>query len=139
VAGASGGRSGDVGLLIIRIGIGAIFIMHGWPKLMGGAGLWADIGSKIGVFGITFAPALWGFMAMFAELAGGLFLILGFLVRPFAVLMCFTMAVAAASHSGDGFGAWSHAASMAVVFLGLVIMGAGHLDVLELVRALKKK
>ena len=141
MAGASSGRSGDVGLLILRIGVGVIFIMHGWPKLMGGPDAWTRIGGAIGVFGITFAPAFWGFMAMFAELAGGLFLVLGFLVRPFAMLMCFTMVVAAVSlvKGGQDFAAWSHPASLAVVFLSLIIMGAGHLDVLELIKTLKKK
>lgn len=30
------GKYSDVGLLVMRIGVGAMMIVHGYPKLMGG-------------------------------------------------------------------------------------------------------
>ncbi len=30
-------RTRDLGLLVLRIGLGMMFTMHGYPKLMGGA------------------------------------------------------------------------------------------------------
>jgi putative oxidoreductase len=121
------GHSKDLGLLIIRVGIGIMFAIFGWGKLKGGPELWQGLGSAMGVFGITAWPVFWGFMAMFAEFAGGLMLILGLLVRPFAALMCFTMITAAALLMGQGkdMQSYSHAVDMAVVFAGLMIAGGG--------------
>lgn len=63
--------SKSTGLLLLRIGIGITFILHGWPKLAGGVAYWEAVGKAMEVVGITFAPAFWGFMAGFAETAGG--------------------------------------------------------------------
>lgn len=49
-----------LGLLFLRLAIGVSFFFHGFPKLMGGMALWSELGSAMGVLGITFAPALWG-------------------------------------------------------------------------------
>ena len=77
----------NAGLLVLRIGIGLIFIIHGVPKLMGGVELWTQLGSTMSIVGISFAPAFWGFMAAITEVAGGLFIILGLLHRLVALMM----------------------------------------------------
>ncbi len=117
----------DVGLLVIRLGLGVMFIMHGWPKMMAGPDRWAGLGGAMGNLGITFAPAMWGFLAAFAELVGGAMLIVGLLVRPFAAMMCFTMFVAAVMHitGGHEFGKWAWPVEAGVAFLGLTIAGGG--------------
>ena len=137
----SGRTSVDVGLLILRLGIGAIFIGHGLPKLLAGPEKWSQLGAAVGLFGITWAPPFWGFIAACSECVGGLFLIIGFLVRPFAFLMLITMLVAVNRHlhNHDAYAIWSYAAAMAVVFLSLVVTGAGSLDILSLLKALKEK
>lgn len=119
----------DVGLLVIRLGLGVMFIMHGWPKMMGGPEKWAGLGGAMGTLGIAFAPAFWGFMAAFAELVGGAMLIVGLLVRPFAAMMFFTMFVAAFMHiTGEhGFYKWAWPVEVGVAFLGLTIAGGGRL------------
>jgi len=117
----------NVGLLVIRVGIGIMFIMHGWPKISGGPDSWAQLGQTIGTVGIHFGYPFWGFMAAFAEFVGGIALILGLFTRFFSLLMLITMVVAAAMHlrKGDGVAVASHAIEMAVVFLGLLFTGAG--------------
>lgn len=117
----------DYGLLIIRIGIGVMFMFHGYPKLLGGVEMWAKIGGAMGNIGIYFAPVFWGFMASFAEFAGGLCLVIGFLFRPALAMLIFTMFIAALMHytNGDGFGGYSHALESASVFVGLFIAGPG--------------
>ena len=117
----------DVALLILRLGIGAAFLVHGIPKLQGGAETWAGLGGAMSVLGIKFAPAFWGFMAAFAEAVGGAALILGVLLRPFACIMCFTMLVAALMHltGGHGFQTASHAIELGIVFLFLIVAGGG--------------
>lgn len=117
----------DYGLLIIRIGIGAMFMLHGYPKIMGGTEMWSQIGASMGNIGIHFAPTFWGFMASLAEFAGGLCLIIGFLFRPALAMLIFTMFIAALMHymKGDGLMGASHAIESAIVFLGLFISGPG--------------
>ena len=128
----------NLGLLVLRVGIGAMFIVHGLPKLTGGPEAWRGLGGAIGVFGITFAPVFWGFMAAFAEAVGGAALILGLLVRPFALLLLCTMIVATGMHldAGHGFKIWSGPAGLGVVFLSLVLSGGGGLSLSRLIRPL---
>ena len=101
----------NAGLLVLRIGIGIIFIIHGWPKLMGGVETWTQLGSTMSMVGITFAPSFWGFMAAAAEAIGGLFIIVGLLHRPVALMLIGTMIVAVIMHvtAGDSFGIYSNA------------------------------
>lgn len=118
----------DAGLLIIRLGLGIMFILHGQPKLFGGVEAWESLGAKgMGALGVNVAPAFWGFMAGFAEFAGGILLILGFFFRPACLLLLFTMIVAATTHlvGGDGIKVASHAIEAGVVFLGLFFIGPG--------------
>lgn len=62
-------RHRDLGLLLLRIGFGLMFIYYGWPKIMGGPPAWAKLGGAVGDFGITFAPAFWGFWRFLPSLA----------------------------------------------------------------------
>ncbi|MBN1556659.1 MAG: DoxX family protein [Lentisphaerae bacterium] len=117
----------DTGLLILRLGIGIMFMLHGYPKLTGGAESWTGLGQAMGTFGITFAPAFWGFMAALAEFGGGICLILGVGFKIACILMGITMLVAAAMHlnKGDGIPGAAHAIELMVVFLGLLFTGPG--------------
>jgi putative oxidoreductase len=94
----------DTGLLVLRVGIGIMFLLHGAPKLFGGPSKWTGVGGAMGNLGITFMPAFWGFMAGLAEFGGGLLLILGLFVRPAAAFLIFTMFVAAMNHIAGGDG-----------------------------------
>ncbi len=117
----------NLGLLILRIGIGIMFLLHGFPKLMGGIQTWEFLGSQMSVVGINFAPVFWGFMAAISESLGGLLLILGLFTRPAAFLMLFTMLIATLMHltNGDGLKGASHAIELGIVFISVIIIGAG--------------
>lgn len=117
----------DHGLLIMRVGLGLMFIGHGWPKLVGGPEKWAKVGKAMGDLGIDFAPAFWGFMAAIAETFGGLLLALGLGTRAALFLLAFTMMVAAIKHlsAGDSFGKWSHSVEACITFVGLFFIGPG--------------
>ncbi len=116
-----------LGLLILRLGIGASFIAHGLPKLQAGADGWARTGKAVGNLGIDFGHQAFGLMAGLAEAGGGLLIMLGLFTRFAAIPMLCTMIVATTSHlsKGQGFKDWSHAAEVGVVFLALAITGAG--------------
>lgn len=125
------GRLRDVGLLILRVGVGVCFVIHGSGKIFGGPVAWTEVGQAIGVWGITQYPIAWGFMAAFSEFAGGIFFVLGFLFRPAAILMAITMAVATSMHlhKGDGFNVYSHALELGLVFVGMIFIGPGKISI----------
>ena len=68
---ASLGKYRNTGLLIIRIGLGIMFMFHGYPKLLGGPEQWELIGGAIKYTGIDFLFALWGLLAALTETFGG--------------------------------------------------------------------
>ena len=67
----------NVGLLIIRVGLGVSFVLHGYPKLAGGPELWGKLGGAMGTLGIDFVPTLWGLVAALTEFGGGILVIFG--------------------------------------------------------------
>lgn len=121
----------DWSLLLLRLGIGFSFVfIHGWPKLMGGVPKWEKLGANMSNVGISWMPVFWGFMAMFAEFFGGMFLLLGIFVRPAAALLLITMGVAIMAHVKDG-DTYKDMAEIFIVCGGalcLLIMGAGNLS-----------
>jgi len=126
-------RFSDAGLLITRVGIGALFmIVHGYPKLAGGPDKWASVGRAVGYLGIDFGYTAWGFAAAVTETLGGLLLILGWAHRPAALALFITMVVASIwkyyPSVLDVMGGWNsagHPVAMAVVCLGIFLTGPG--------------
>ncbi len=122
----------DLGLLFLRLGIGAMFaFVHGWPKIAGGLEKWRELGGAMSHVGIDFAPEIWGFLASFAEFGGGLLLMVGFLFRPAAIGLACTMAVAAwmKYHTGGSLFAAAHPLEMGIVFAALILIGPGRYSV----------
>jgi len=122
----------NFGLLLLRIGIGAMFIMHGYPKLIGGPDKWESLGAAMGNIGVHFAPVAWGFMAALAESVGGLLLVFGIMFRPVCFLLMFTMIVAATTAFErdntvvENIMAASHPIKNAILFLSLLFIGPGN-------------
>lgn len=124
------GRYQHTALLILRLGLGAMMIYHGYPKLMGGPARWAGLGTAMQRFGLHDFPAFWGFMAAIAEAIGGLCLVVGFAFRPACLLLVITMLVAAMKHIGAGpFSEATHAIELGFVFIALFIIGPGRYSV----------
>jgi putative oxidoreductase len=114
----------DVGLLIIRVGLGVAFVMHGWPKLSGGRATWEGIGAAAGMP----LPVVAGFIGAIIEVLGGILLGIGFVFRPVCALLFLQMMVALFMvhlRHGDEFNTYSHALEDGVVFLGLFFTGPG--------------
>src|SRR3984893_3888868 len=86
-------KHADLGLLIGRLGIGAIFIVFGWHKLSGGQAVWTHYGHALASLGVNFMPTVWGLIAALSEFAGGILVVLGFLFRPAATVIALTMLV----------------------------------------------
>lgn len=80
----------ELGLAILRVVLGVVYVTHGLPKLLGGidgtAGFIGQLGFPI--------PLLFAWIVALLETFGGLALIVGFLVRPVALLFVVEMAIA---------------------------------------------
>ena len=122
----------DFGLLVMRLGLGVMFLLHGLPKLTGGPQKWKSLGAAMGNLGIDFYFIVWGFLAAVTEGIGGLLLILGVFYRPTCTLLCFVMIVATAKHlhANDPFvGVASYPLELAFVFFGLAFVGPGRFSI----------
>ena len=117
----------NVGFIILRLGIGTMFMYHGSGKLFAGPALWGQIGGAISHLGISFAPQFFGLLAALSEFGGGLCLILGFFFRPACFFMFFTMLTATTMHlsQGDDLNTASHAIESGILFLSLMFIGPG--------------
>jgi putative oxidoreductase len=87
-------RYRQVAPLILRVTLGVIFIAHGWMKLSGDMGRFAQSVARLGVP----APTLVGWAVALLEVVGGGFLIVGLLTRLlgsfFALMMvCTTLLI----------------------------------------------
>ncbi|HKL19163.1 MAG TPA: DoxX family protein [Halalkalibaculum sp.] len=131
----------NIGFLILRIGLGIIMMLHGYPKLFGGPEMWAELGTATQSLGIDFAPIFFGFIASVTEFFGGLFLLLGLFFRPTLVFMVIVMIVAAASHiaAGDGFTDTSHSIELAIVFVSMLLIGPGEYSLDRKLNARKQR
>ena len=111
----------------MRVGLGIMFILHGYPKMFGGPEMWTEVGGAMQHLGIDFAPMFFGFMAGVTEFFGGIFLILGLFFSPSVIFLFLVMIVATVKHFavGDGFANYSHSIEMAIVFISLLFIGPG--------------
>ncbi len=129
----------DFGLFILRVSVGILMIFHGVPKILSGSEKLEGLGSTMAIFGITYWPVFWGFMAAFSEVLGGLLLVVGFLVRPACFFLICTMIVAVSYHIVEPVKGLSaienfnfhvtNPLSMAFVFLSIMFMGPGRFSV----------
>jgi len=118
----------EVGLLILRIALGGIMISAGISKFSGGADTLKGVGSSMAIFGLGFAPLMWGVMAATAEAVGGLLVLIGVFTRWAAFFLFGTMVVAVAVKL-DGGGSLvkdaGYPLTMAAVSLALIFTGPG--------------
>jgi putative oxidoreductase len=131
-------RSTDIGLLIVRIGIGLLFVVAlGLPKLMAGPERWEGIGGAIGALGLPVVlPKFFGLLAALAEFLGGLLLVTGLLHRVGAALILLVMIVATATKlqkaglALDTFGSEvGYPLTIGILMLGLLFTGPGRLAI----------
>ena len=94
----------DLAVLVGRLFIGICFMVHAFGKLgLVGTGNMAGYIGWLESMGLPFAR-LQAYMAMSTELLGGLALATGFMMRPAALLLAFTMIVAARlGHKDAGY------------------------------------
>ncbi len=113
------GLNAGLGLAILRVVVGVIFVAHGLPKIFGGmpetVGLFETLGIPL--------PALAAWFIALLETGGGLTLIVGYLVAPAALLLSFHMlAGIILAHAQNGFYVIEH--GQGGIELGLLLLAA---------------
>ena len=112
----------NIGILILRVFLGAALMTHGIPKMFGGLSGFTE---GVAGMGIPF-PQVLAFLAAFAESFGALFLLLGLLTRPMAFMIVCTMGVAVFSaHGGQPFAKQEMAWLYLVPALMFMLKGSG--------------
>ncbi len=94
------GLNPELGLAVLRIVLGVIFIAHGYPKIAGGV---AGTGEFFGQLGVPLA-GFFAWVVTLLEFFGGIALVVGFLVTPVSLLLSFHMLVGIVLvHAPEGF------------------------------------
>jgi putative oxidoreductase len=115
----------DLALLILRLALAALLLYHGLPKLM-------NFGSAVGAFQSMNvpAPSIAAAYAVFAEVIGGLLLLLGVAVDLAGIIVVIDMLGAIfIVHWANGFdftkGGWEHPFTVLCMALAVALAGAG--------------
>jgi len=113
----------DLGILLIRIAIGAVFVHAGWLKIQ-------MMDAVVNGFTSSGIPAALAYFVTYVELIGGAALILGVFVRYTGVLLAIIMLVAIGKvHISNGFGlqngGYEYVFVLLLSSLALVTLGAG--------------
>ncbi len=117
-------ESTDLASLVLRLGLGILFALHGWPKIKNPKQTAAWVKSTGWAWGAGFAYAF-----TFLEFLGGIALILGFLTRVvallFALQMIATTIFSRVKLKKKLMGGWETDVLYLVGALALVFLGAG--------------
>lgn len=115
-----------LGLLVLRVAVGLIFLVHGYPKLTRSAT------AIEGMFVQHGLPAQLVYVAGVLETFGGILLIFGLFTRPAALLLAIEMGVAMVKvHGGHGIMAlheYEFPLALGAACLALATVGAGLLS-----------
>jgi len=114
-------RLQPLGLLVLRLVLGAVIIAHGSHKVFGGLGKHAAFVATLGV------PAWLGYVSAFTEFLGGILLVAGLLTRFAALAVCINMLVAVFKvHCHQGLvGGYEFPLSLAAIAFALIFTGSG--------------
>lgn len=110
----------DTGMLIIRLGLGLVFVAHGWGKF-------GDLVGTVGFFSGLGLPAAVAYLVAGVELLGGLAMILGVWTKWAGWLLAIVMAAAIILVKGKmGFvGGYELDLSLLFMALGITFVGPG--------------
>ena len=117
----------QLGLAVIRISLGVVFLMFGYKKLISGSANITQIGSAMSLFGITRGYIFWGYLAALTELGSGLSFIVGFCTRIASIPLIWLLIVALRFHinNADPFNVWAFPCTCLCIVIGFFIAGSG--------------
>jgi putative oxidoreductase len=120
----------DYAALVLRLGLGAMFIAHGLLKVLvftlpGTAAFFAQVGF----------PGWTAYLVVLAEIAGGILLLAGIGVRAVSLLLVPVLLGATFVHAGNGWlftnanGGWEYPAFLTLATVVQALLGAGRFAV----------
>jgi len=117
-------RNKDLGILLIRIAIGLVFVVHGWDKVSDLSGV-AIAMSSLGI------PAVLAYAVAFVELLGGTALIIGVWTHWVGILLAveIAMAIALVKISFGYLGGYEFELTLLLSSLGITLIGPGAFSV----------
>ena len=127
----------DLAILVLRIGLGVVFLAHGaqvafgmfsGPGINGFSGMLSSLGFKPAMF--------WAYLSAYTELIGGLCLVLGIFTRVAAFSILVFMLVALFTvHWSKGFfiqsGGFEYNFVLICICLALMLTGPGKFSLLK--------
>lgn len=117
-------RQVDIGLLMLRVGIGAFMMVHGIQKIIGFSDAAGGFPDPLGV-----GNQLSLIMAIGAEAGCSALLVLGLFTRIAAMPLAFTMVIACfVVHGGDPWKVKELAAVYLFVYVIIIVTGPGQLS-----------
>jgi putative oxidoreductase len=121
-----------LGLLVLRLALGAVMTAHGYQKLHGHL---HEFSGYVGSLGI---PAWLGYVSAFTEFLGGILVIIGLFTRAAAFAIAIDLYIAISKvhwkHGLMGTGGYEFPLSVAAIAFALIFFGAGSIP-LDAVRS----
>lgn len=111
-------RNTDLGILILRLSLGALMILHGISKLMHGPGFIENIVASAGL------PSFIAYGVYVGEVIAPIFIILGYGTRIAAAIFAFNMVVAVSLVHGADVFTLNETGGWALELQGLYFFGA---------------
>ncbi len=116
----------DLGILLLRIGLGVVFLVHGYMKL-------SNMEGTISFFGMLGFPAILAWVVAIVETAGGVAMLLGLYTRyvgwAFAIIMA--VAIAQVKWSKGFAGGYEYEAMLLLASLAAAYIAPGKYRVMK--------
>ena len=114
-------------MLVLRLVLGSIMIAHGWPKVFHGMQHHVQFVHSLGM------PAWLGYASAWAELGGGILVLVGLATRLAGLLILINMLVAVFKvhlpnglvNRGAGKSGYEYPLALAAMALTLALLGSG--------------
>ncbi len=116
----------DYAALVLRIGLGTMFVAHGLLKV-----LVFTLPGTVGFFESVGFPGFAAYIVTFAEIIGGVLLLAGIAVRAVSIALLPVLLGAVYVHFGAGWlfsnanGGWEYPAFLTIASIAQVLLGPG--------------
>ena len=116
----------NFGLLFYRLALGISMFYHGYLKYVSGEQGLYKVGAMLSALGVSSGfEVILGTIASYAEMVGGILLIIGLFTRIGTLLVVGTLAVATILNLNGNFFSWEYPSQMAFGAIMLFFAGAG--------------
>jgi putative oxidoreductase len=113
-------RLQPLGVMVLRVVLGAILIGYGYGKVFGGLHKMASVAAGLGL------PPWLGYLSAFTEFVGGMLLVAGLFTRLASMAICINMLVAVKSQFHNGFlHGYDYPLACAAIAFALIFLGPG--------------